>query len=34
MSFDELTEEQKLQVKQDYLVRLADMDMFVKTMKE
>jgi len=34
MSFDELTEEQKLQVKQDYLVRLADKDMFVKTMKE
>lgn len=34
MSFDELTEEQKLQVKQNYLVRLADKDMFVKTMKE
>ena len=34
MSFDELTEDQKLQVKQDYLVRLADKDMFVKTMKE
>jgi hypothetical protein len=34
MSFDELTEEQKLQVKQNYLVRLADMGMFVKTMKK
>lgn len=34
MSFDELTEEQKLQVKQNYLVRLADKDMFIKTMKQ
>lgn len=34
MSFDELTEDQKLQAKQDYLVRLADKDMFIKTMKQ
>lgn len=34
MLFDELTDEQKLQVKQDYLVRLADKDMFIKTMKQ
>ena len=34
MSFDELTEEQKLQAKQNFLVRLADKDMFIKTMKE
>lgn len=34
MSFDELTEEQRLLVKQDYLVRLADKDMLIKTMKQ
>lgn len=34
MSFDELTEEQKILAKQDYLVQLSDKDMFVKTMKQ
>ena len=34
MSFDELTGDQRIQVKQDYLVRLADKDMFIKTMKQ
>lgn len=34
MSFDELTDEQKLQAKQNFLVRLADKDMFIKTMKQ
>lgn len=34
MSFDELNEDQKLQVKQDFLVLLADKDMFVKTMRK
>jgi hypothetical protein len=34
MSFDELTGEQKLQVKQDYLVRLVNEGVFIKTMKQ
>ena len=34
MSFDELTEDHKLQAKQKYLVQLADKDMFIKTMKQ
>ena len=34
MTFDELSYEQKLQAKQNYLVRLADKDMFIKTMKQ
>lgn len=34
MSFDELTAEQKLQAKQNFLVRIADKGMFIKTMKQ
>lgn len=34
MTYDELSDEQKLQAKQDYLLRLADKDMFIKTMKQ
>lgn len=34
MPFSELTDEQKHDVKENFLVRLADKDMFIRQMKE